>query len=54
MANTEARQTAAEEKTVEEPLSVISVEVIGYGDGPATEEEEDENGQSTESIPPAP
>ncbi len=55
MANTEARQTAAEEKPAEEPLSIISVEVIGYGDGPAPEEEdEDANGQSAESVSPAP
>jgi hypothetical protein len=43
MTATEAKQTAAEEKPVEEAPSLFSVEVIGYGEGP--EEEEDELSQ---------
>ncbi|NQX00866.1 filamentous hemagglutinin family protein [bacterium] len=42
IAETERNQTATEEKPAEEPLSIITVEVIGYPDGDA-EEEDDED-----------
>jgi hypothetical protein len=42
MAGAENRQTAAEEKPAEEPLSTITVEVIGYGGGAADEEEKEQ------------
>ena len=41
MATTEKQQTAAEVKPAEEPLSIITVEVIGYGGGSSDDEEEE-------------
>jgi hypothetical protein len=41
MANTEKQQTAAEEKPAEEQPSIITVDVIGYGDAEAGEEDEE-------------
>lgn len=40
VATTEKQQTAAEVKPAEEPLSLITVEVIGYGGASAEEEDE--------------
>ena len=48
VATTEKQQTAAEVKPAEEPLSVITVEVIGYGGAAADEEDEDEQSQPQE------
>ncbi|NQX02321.1 filamentous hemagglutinin family protein, partial [bacterium] len=42
MAKTEAGQSADDVKAAEDPLSIISVEVIGYGEGEAADDEEED------------